>query len=177
MHALASLIQTRSQYTEYISHLLQTLCGILVGGSSLSALVIQNELIPFWPIDIQLPQDGSGYCYIIVLLQDMGTTYIGQALSLVNQLNQHNQGSGSLQTLEPRLCPWSLILFVCGFDGNRDMMRRFELIGRGGDSTCCRQVPSQWQSRSLTSHRWLLLLGEQFRLCESWDVFIGLKMV
>jgi hypothetical protein len=51
--------------------LLQTLCGTLVGGSSLSALVIQNELIPFWPIDTQLPQEGSGYCYIIVLLQDM----------------------------------------------------------------------------------------------------------
>jgi hypothetical protein len=33
----------------------------------------------------------------------MGTTYIGQALSLVNQLNQHNQGIGSLQTLNPRL--------------------------------------------------------------------------
>jgi hypothetical protein len=44
---LASLLQTRSQYTKYISHLLQTLCGTLVGGSSLSALVIQNELIPF----------------------------------------------------------------------------------------------------------------------------------
>jgi hypothetical protein len=89
INTLASLIQTRSQYTKYISHLLQTLCGTLVGGSSLSALVIQHELILFRPIDIQLPQEGSGYCYIIVSLQDMGTTYFGQALSLVNQLNQH----------------------------------------------------------------------------------------
>jgi hypothetical protein len=47
INALASLIQTRSQYTKYISHLLQTLCETLVGGSSLSALVIQNALIPF----------------------------------------------------------------------------------------------------------------------------------
>ncbi len=45
INALASLIQKRSQYTKYISHLLQTLCGTLVGGSSLSALVIQNELM------------------------------------------------------------------------------------------------------------------------------------
>jgi hypothetical protein len=43
---LASLIQMRSQYTEYMSHLLQMLCGTLVGGSFLSAPVIQNELIP-----------------------------------------------------------------------------------------------------------------------------------
>ncbi len=127
INALASLIQMRSQYTKYISHLLQTLCGTLVGGSSLSAPLIQNELIPFQPIDIQLPQEGSGYCYIIVLLQDMGTTYIGQALSLVNWLNQHNQGISSLQTSDPRLHPWSLISFVCGFDGNHEMMRRFEI--------------------------------------------------
>jgi hypothetical protein len=33
--ALASLIQMRSQYTKYVSLLLQTLCGTLVGGSSL----------------------------------------------------------------------------------------------------------------------------------------------
>jgi hypothetical protein len=56
----------------------------------------------------------------------MGTTYIGLALSLVNWLNQHNSGIGCLQTSDPRLYPWSLILFVSGFDGNHDMMRRFE---------------------------------------------------
>jgi hypothetical protein len=130
--ALASLIQTRSKYTKYISHLLQMLCGTLVGGSSLNAPVIQNKLIAFRPIDIQLLQEGSGYCYIIVSLQDMGTTYIGQALSLVNWLNQHNRGISSLQTSDPRLHPWSLISFVCGFDGNRDMMRRFEIERQRG---------------------------------------------
>jgi hypothetical protein len=106
INALASHFQMRSQYTQYISHLLQILCGTLVGGSSLIAPVIQNELILFRPIDIQLPQEGSGYCYIIVSLQDMGTTYIGQALSLVNRLNQHNRGISSLQTSDPRLRPW-----------------------------------------------------------------------
>jgi hypothetical protein len=47
INALASLIQTRSQYTECISHLLQMLCGTLVEGSSLNALVIQNQLNHF----------------------------------------------------------------------------------------------------------------------------------
>jgi predicted GIY-YIG superfamily endonuclease len=103
------------------------LCGTLVGGSSLIAPVIQNKLILFQPIDIQLQQEGSGYCYIIVSLRNMGTTYIGQALSLVNRLNQHNRGISSLQASDPRLRPWSLISFVCGFDGNHDMMHRFEI--------------------------------------------------
>jgi hypothetical protein len=29
--------------------------------------------------------------------------------------------------LDPRLCPWSLISFVCGFDGNCDIRHRFEI--------------------------------------------------
>jgi hypothetical protein len=53
--------------------------------------MMQNELIPFWRIDIQLLQEGSAYCYIIILLLDIRTTYIGQAFSLVNGLYQHNQ--------------------------------------------------------------------------------------
>jgi hypothetical protein len=53
INTLASLIQRRSpQYTEYVLHLLQKLCGTSIGGSSLGALVIQNELIPFQPLDI-----------------------------------------------------------------------------------------------------------------------------
>jgi hypothetical protein len=56
----------------------------------------------------------------------MGTMYIGQALSLVNQLNKHNWSISSLQTSDPRLQRSSLISFVCGFDGNRDIMHRFE---------------------------------------------------
>jgi hypothetical protein len=59
-----------------------------------------------------------------------------QALSLVNWLNQHNWGIGSLQMLNPRLHPWSLILFVCGFDGNRDMMHRFEIDWQRRQQQC-----------------------------------------
>jgi predicted GIY-YIG superfamily endonuclease len=146
--------------------------------------VIQNELIPFRPIDIQLPQEGSGYCYIIVSLQDMGTTYIGQALSLVNRLNQHNRGIGSLQTLDQRLRPWSLISFVCGFDGNHDMMCRFEIdwqrrqehMLQAGTSTTPEQI-ADIARMIITKWNRDGLLGEQFMLRESWGVFTALKMV
>jgi hypothetical protein len=57
----------------------------------------------------------------------MGTTYIGQVLSFVNWLNQHNWGIGSLQMLDPRICPCSLISFVCDFDGDHDMKSRYEI--------------------------------------------------
>jgi predicted GIY-YIG superfamily endonuclease len=126
INALASLVQRRSQYSDYISHLLGVLCGHRGATPELSAPVIRNELIPFRPIDVQLPQESSGYCYIILSLQNRKATYIGQTMSLVKRLNQHNRGTGSIQTSSYRLRPWSLIAFVCGFDSDRRAMRRFE---------------------------------------------------
>jgi predicted GIY-YIG superfamily endonuclease len=124
--ALATLIQTKSQYSSYISHLLDVLCGDATRHPLQPPPVVRNDIIPFRPMDVQLPQEGSGYCYIIVSLQNRETTYIGQTMSLVNRLNQHNKGTGSLQTEDAMLRPWSLLAFVCGFDHNKDLMRRFE---------------------------------------------------
>jgi hypothetical protein len=67
---------------------------------------MQNELIPFWCIDIQLLQEGYAYCYIIILLLYIRTMYIGQAFSLVNGLYQHNQGISRLQTYNQMESGW-----------------------------------------------------------------------
>jgi hypothetical protein len=60
--------------------------------------MMQNELILFSHIDSQLLQEESAYCYIIISLLDIRTTYIGQAFSLVNGLHQHNWGISRLRT-------------------------------------------------------------------------------
>jgi predicted GIY-YIG superfamily endonuclease len=127
IEALVALITKRSQYSDYITHLLGVLCGRNASGNALAAPVIRNHLMPFRPIDVMLPQDGTGFCYIIVSLQDRSTTYIGQTLSLVRRLNEHNRGTGSNQTASPLKRPWSLVAFVCGFDGDKSRMRRFEM--------------------------------------------------
>jgi hypothetical protein len=103
--------------------------------------VMQNELTLFWCIDIQLLQEESSYCYIIILLLDIRTTYIHQIFSLVNGLYQHNQGIGSLQMSDQRLCPWSLIAFM--FLALMGIMRwcaGLKPIGRGGDSAICAEL-------------------------------------
>jgi predicted GIY-YIG superfamily endonuclease len=174
IEALTTLIQRRSQYSGYISHLLSVLCGQSMADDALSSPAIHNELIPFCPIDVQLPQDGSGFCYIVVSLQDHSCTYIGQTLSIVRRLNQHNSGTGSIQTASLAKRPWSLVAYVCGFDGDQSRMRRFEkqweqrrdfLMRNGSVSTAAeiadvaRSVISLWQQNGEGSELRYVLAG------------------
>ena len=124
--ALTDLIQTRSQYCDYIAHLLDVLCNGSTEDASLQAPVVHNSTLPFRPMDVQLPQEGSGYCYMLVSIRDQKTTYIGQCNSLVERLNLHNRAVGSKQTADSRLRPWSLVAFVCGFEGKKTRMFAFE---------------------------------------------------
>jgi hypothetical protein len=59
--------------------------------------MMQNELIPIWHIDVQLPRERSAYCYIIISLLDIRTMYIGQAFSLVDGLYEPNWGISRLR--------------------------------------------------------------------------------
>ena len=88
--------------------------------------MIDNGLHPFRPKDVLLPEDPSGYCYILLSLQDGHTSYIGQTMKLVVQLNQHNLGFGSNQTSDPHLHPWALLAFVCSFGGECHLLHQFE---------------------------------------------------
>jgi hypothetical protein len=80
----------------FFSYSLSDLNPVPINIPFLLKKMMQNELIPFWHIDIQLLQEASAYCYIIILLLDIRTTYIGQAFSLVNGLYQHNWGISRL---------------------------------------------------------------------------------
>ena len=123
--ALVELIQIRSQYSEYMSTLLHNLC--LSGGFRQHDFPrINLTLHPFRPIDVPLPEDNSGFVYVLLSLNNLASTYIGQTRFLVRRLKQHNSSHGSQQTADSSLRPWALLAFVCGFDGNRSQMLQFE---------------------------------------------------
>lgn len=126
LRALRELITKRSQYGEYMAHLLDKLCGIAQHNSTFSGTTIDQSIHPFRPMDVMIPQDGGGYCYILLSLQDHSTTYIGQTNNLVRRFRQHNSGHGSMQTSDTNLRPWAILAYVCGFDENKGLMRRFE---------------------------------------------------
>ena len=121
------MIQIRSQYSEYMNHIIDVLSdeGSSSGGMRQVPALNQN-LHPFCPLNVVQPNDGSGYCYILVSLKDRCTTYIGQTKRLVQQLHERNSGYGSEGTSDYRLRPWALLAYVTGFDGNVRTMLAFE---------------------------------------------------
>ena len=45
---------------------------------------------------------------------------------LRTRINQHNSGYGSSTTAPPELRPFALMAYICGFDGQRDLMFHIE---------------------------------------------------
>ena len=83
-------------------------------------------LHPFHVADIELPQDSSGFVYILVSVKNRQSTYIGQTNNLVRRLKEHNSGIGALSTASELLCPWALLAYVAGFDGTSRTRMAFE---------------------------------------------------
>lgn len=115
----------RSQYGEYMEHVIKTLVG-----EESEPPIVQAYINPYRPMDIPLPRDLSGFCYLLVSSQDWTTTYIGQTKHLHERLIQHNSGRGAKQTSPYHLRPWVLVAYVCGFDFDRKEHQNFELAWR-----------------------------------------------
>jgi hypothetical protein len=77
LDALCELIQINLQYSEYMAHLLDQLCGVN-GSSGFPRIDYGNH--PYRPIDVEKPQELTGFCYLLVSMKNFGTTYIGQTL-------------------------------------------------------------------------------------------------
>jgi predicted GIY-YIG superfamily endonuclease len=75
------------------------------------------ENYPFRPIDVQLPQDNSGFVYILVSRKQLEVTYIGETKNLAARFDTHNRGAGAATTTDPHLRPWGILAYVCGFEG------------------------------------------------------------
>ncbi len=125
--ALSTLLQKRSQYTEYTN-------------AMLSALVTENEnthkiqtlslnMYPYRILDFIIPVDSCGYVYLLLSLNPYmsHSTYIGETTNLNRRLNEHNQLRGSNSTSNPLLLPWALVCFVTGFTSiSRSIRKQFE---------------------------------------------------
>ena len=122
LDALVMLIQTRTQFAEYMEHIL----NVLTRTANNPVSIINHTTFPFRVCDVRLPEDNSGYCYILLSLQQQGTIYIGQTLHLGTRLAQHNSGFGGKQTSPAHLRPWALLAYVAGFQQNRQNMLSFE---------------------------------------------------
>ena len=87
---------------------------------------IDQNIHPFRPIDIQLPDDGTGVVYIIISCQYPDISYIGQTINLSRRIDQHNSRCGSYQTSSVELQPWLLLAYVAGFGNSVSKRKAFE---------------------------------------------------
>ena len=122
MEALIYCLSLRDQYTEFMSHVVDVLCG------ETHARVIDLSHHPFCPKDIALPADTSGFVYILLSLKDSRTTYIGKTVNLHERLRSHNSGYGSRCTAPEHLRPWGLLAYVAGFQNHTSSMYAFERL-------------------------------------------------
>ena len=116
--ALVQLLCHRTQFSTYMLDILQQLVQS-TNLSQTSVHPISFKQHPFCPKDIELPQDNSGCCYLLVSSQDATATYIGQTGNLPECLHQHNSGYGSNQTQSHLLQPWILFGYIVSFGGSR----------------------------------------------------------
>jgi predicted GIY-YIG superfamily endonuclease len=130
-NALIHALQIKSQFTEYMSRLIEHLTASPSSSpyTTTPAPPIPFDLPKFFPFrvsDLSIPNDTSEIVYLLLSLRDRKTTYIGQTKHLSKRILQHNTTFGSQQTADPSLQPWALLAIMCGFENNRTLMLRVE---------------------------------------------------
>ena len=119
-NVLRKVVQKKSQFSEYINHVVNVVSG------SEEGVIRRNDILPYHPFDDEVPDSFSGYCYCLVSLRDRQSTYIGQTMNLRKRLHRHNEGIGGVKTSDPALRPWAVMAHVCSFEGHRMDMLNFE---------------------------------------------------
>jgi predicted GIY-YIG superfamily endonuclease len=114
----------RNQFSDYIQHLLDTLCHPQDKHDPFT--IDQTTTHPYRPKDVLLPGRNDHCSYFLVSLAPSSTaTYVGETSNLKRRLNQHNSGNGSQSTNRPHLRPWALLGYVIGFE-SKQKRRNFE---------------------------------------------------
>ena len=120
MKKLRRLIQTRSQWSDYMERVLD------IASIDSNEPFHQEEHYPFRICDMPIPQCNTGFVYMLISVRNKKAIYIGETKCLRTRLRQHNSGNGSYSTAVESLCPYAVFAYVCGFDGNRTIRLRIE---------------------------------------------------
>ena len=149
--ALSSLIRTSNQWMNYMENILEI--GSMNRESGNSKISIFNHQdFPFRLCDIVVPNCNTGFVYMLVSMKVNTFTYIGETNNIHVRLNQHNSGYGAQTTCPLSLRPYARFAYVCGFEGNRPVRRRFEESWKSRrDTERMRGVTDMKQIASLAS--------------------------
>ena len=115
LDALKSMLLSRTQWTDYINHVL----GIVTINDNTydaqrNVRTMNQNSYPFHICDISLPSSRTGFVYFLISVKDKSFTYIGSTICIVERLPQHNSGYGSFETCPNNLRPYGVMAYICG---------------------------------------------------------------
>ena len=123
LNAICHLIQTNSQWEEYMQCVLSLVC---INKNNTELEHFDYSSYPFQIKDVPLPVCNTGFVYMIISTKDHTKNYIGQTFTLGKRLYEHNSGYGAEFTSDIQYRPWFLFMYVCGFNKDRKFMLSFE---------------------------------------------------
>ena len=129
IEALKSILTKKTQWCDYIERVLE----LITINSDTNANttnqhenylpLMSQETYPFRICDISLPQCRTGFVYFLLSVKQRTFTYIGTTDCIRKRIRQHNNGYGAQTTSPVSLRPYSVMAYICGFDGEKKQLR------------------------------------------------------
>lgn len=111
--AMYDLICIKSQWTDYTTQMLQTLTAD-ASDVRIPRTIDYTQHYPYRPCNVPIPNDNTGFVYMLISMRDFNTAYVGQTDNLLRRFQQHNNGYGSQGTMDPLLRPYFIGAYICG---------------------------------------------------------------
>ena len=112
------LIATNTQWTDLMENILDqvTINGPRRAEESQGVpyFVDLPRNYPFRVCDASLPNDNTGYVYVLVSMRNKDFTYIGEAENVNVRERQHNTGHGAIGTAMPMDRPFKVAAYITG---------------------------------------------------------------
>lgn len=108
------LITTRTQWTDLMENILDQVTINAAGSEGVPNFIDFPRNYPFRVCDASLPNDNTGYVYILVSLRNRLFTYIGEADNVNTRERDHNSGHGAIGTANPADRPFKVAAYITG---------------------------------------------------------------
>ena len=93
---MVALLQCRTQWVDYTEKILRV---VTINGEDgineefeMNEIVLDQTIFPYRLHDVSLPQDNTGFVYMLISVRSTDFVYIGKTTDLIESLRVHNSG-------------------------------------------------------------------------------------
>ena len=129
-NTICAIVQKQSCWSQFISNFL---AKIGFSQRSYSSTTLNLLATQFQPWNIVLPEQETGFVYLLLSTKRSNSFYIGETVNLRKSLREHNSGYGPDATRPIDRRPWAVYAFVTGFathdfSCNRSQRKQLESV-------------------------------------------------